>query len=55
MVLIELGYIFGIVHKVLNRFDWVTYVYAVLFFVVLVDIVLYFRNRALENNESRGV
>lgn len=52
MVLIELGYIFGIIHKVLNSFNWVTYVYAVLFFVVLVDICLYFRNARIEKHES---
>lgn len=55
MVLIEFGYIFGIVHKVLNHFNWVTYVYAVLFFVVLIDIVLYFRNGAIERHESRSL
>lgn len=53
MVLIEFGYIFGIIHKVLNNFNWVTYVYAVLFCVVLVDICLYFRNARIEKNESR--
>lgn len=51
MILIEVGYIFGIVHKVLNHFNWVTYVYGVLFFVVMIDIVLYFRNRRLEQGE----
>lgn len=55
MLLIELGYIFGIVHKVLNNFNWVTWVYLVLFFVVLVDILLYFRNRVIERNEGSGI
>ena len=48
LVLVELGYAFGIVHKVLNNFNWVTYVYAILFLVVAIDLVLYFRNRRLE-------
>ena len=48
LVLVELGYAFGIVHKVLNNFNWVTCVYAILFLVVAIDLVLYFRNRRLE-------
>ena len=48
MLLIEVGYVFGIVHKVINSFNWVTWVYVVLFFVVAVDVTLYFRNRRLE-------
>ena len=48
LLLIELGYAFGIVHKVLYNFNWVTYVYAILFLVVATDVVLYFRNRRLE-------
>ena len=48
LLLIELGYAFGIVHKVLYNFNWVTYVYAILFLVVAADVVLYFRNRRLE-------
>ena len=48
MILIELGYVFGIVHKVRNDFNWVTYVYGLLFFVVLIDVALYFRNARLE-------
>ena len=48
LLLIELGYAFGIVHKVLYNFNWVIYVYAILFLVVATDVVLYFRNRRLE-------
>ena len=48
LLLIELGYAFGIVHKVLYNFNWVTYVYVILFLVVATDVVLYFRNRRLE-------
>jgi len=48
LLLIELGYAFGIVHKVLYNFNWVTYVYAILFLVVAADVVLFFRNRRLE-------
>ncbi len=44
MLLIELGYVFGIVHKVLNNFNWVTWVYVVLFLIVAFDVFLYWRN-----------
>ena len=45
MMLVELGYVFGIVHKFLNDRNWVIWMYVALFFVVAVDIALYFRNR----------
>ena len=45
MMLVELGYVFGIVHKLLNDCNWVIWMYVALFFVVAVDIALYFRNR----------
>lgn len=48
LCLVEVGYVFGIVHKVINNFNWVTYVYALLFCVVATDIALYLRNRRLE-------
>lgn len=45
---VEIGYVFGIVHKIINNFNWVTYVYMVLFCVVGIDILLYLRNRRLD-------
>ena len=50
MLLVECGYVFGIVHKVLYNPDWVTWMYVTLFVVVLVDIGLYWRNRRIEWN-----
>ena len=44
MLLVELGYAFGFVHKMLNSRDWVTWAYVSLFFVVGIDICLYFVN-----------
>lgn len=43
MLLIELGYIFGITHKVLFDRNWVLWAYVALFVLVAVDICLYFR------------
>ena len=54
MLLIELGYIFGIVHKVLNNFNWVTWVYVVLFVIVGFDVYLYWRNRRYEREWERA-
>ena len=52
MLLVELGYVFGIVHKVLNNFNWVTWVYVTLFVVVAIDVFLYFRNRRFERSKE---
>lgn len=48
MTLIELGYVFGIIHKLLYSYNWVIWMYITLFLVVAFDIALYFRNRRLE-------
>jgi len=48
MVLVELGYVFGIVHKILYSYNWVIWMYAVLFVLVAVDLGLYWRNVRIE-------
>lgn len=42
MSLVILGYVFGIIHKVLNNFDVVTYLYAFNALLVATDLTLYF-------------
>ena len=44
MLLVLAGYVFGIVHKVLYDFNWVTWAYVALMSLVLVDVALYWRN-----------
>ena len=44
MLLVELGYVFGIAHKLIYSLDWVVWAYVALFFIVGADICLYFRN-----------
>ncbi len=44
MLLIFAGYVFGIIHKVLYDFDWVTWTYVVLLGLVGFDLLLYWRN-----------
>jgi len=48
MLLVECGYVFGIIHKWLYSRNWVIWAYIVLFCVVAVDICLYFRNARLD-------
>jgi len=43
MVLLIIGYIMGIIHKVLYSFDIVTFLYAFNMVLVSVDLCLYFR------------
>ena len=52
MLLVEAGYAFGIAHKLVYSRDWVVWAYVTLFFVVLTDIALYFRNRGLERQQN---
>ena len=52
MLLVEAGYVFGIVHKLLYSRNWVIWAYVVLFLVVAVDIALYFRNSAFDRRRE---
>jgi cyanate permease len=52
MCMVELGYVFGIVHKLVNDCNWVIWMYVALFLVVAVDIALYFRNRRIDAAEQ---
>lgn len=52
MLLVELGYVFGITHKLLYSMDWVVWAYVALFFVVGFDICLYFRNRRYDRSAA---
>lgn len=54
MVLIELGYIFGIIHKIFFYYNWVIWAYVALFILVAIDIVLYFRNRRYDQLAQQG-
>jgi uncharacterized membrane protein YbjE (DUF340 family) len=46
------GYAAGVVHKLYNNFDRVTYLYAFNALIVTVDIILYYRNKRLEKNAT---
>ena len=55
MLLVEAGYVFGIIHKVLYSYNWVIWAYVVLFLLVGVDIVLYFRNATYDRQQMRNL
>jgi len=44
------GYIFGILHKVYYRYDYVIFLYILNSIMVFTDIMLYFRNRHIERS-----
>lgn len=43
MIIIIIGYVFGIVHKVLHNYDLVTYLYLMNLIIVATDLSIYFR------------
>ena len=51
MIIIIMGYIFGIIHKIVNNPDIVTYLWAFNMLLVTTDLVLYFRYAA-ENRRA---
>jgi len=47
LIVILIGYVAGIFHKVLNQYDAVVYLYLLNFIMVLTDLLIYFRNRRI--------
>ena len=48
MIIIGLGYVAGMLHKIFYNFDPVFYLYFLNFLMVSADILLYFMNKKLE-------
>ena len=42
MVIVSVGYISGIIHKILVNYDWVVYLYSLNLFMVVFDLFLYY-------------
>ena len=53
MLLVELGYVFGITHKLLYSRDWVIWAYAAAMLLVVIDLLLYVRNWLGEREAAR--
>ena len=52
LVIIETGYIAGMMHKIFYNFDPVFYLYLLNFVMVSVDMILYFANSKLEKRTA---
>ena len=52
LVVVLIGYVAGVLHKILYRYDFVVFLYALNGFMVLADISLYLRNRFYHIRES---
>ena len=52
LVIIDIGYIAGILHKLRNDPDIVIYLYILNGIMVFVDIMLYWRNRLIESRQA---
>jgi hypothetical protein len=48
LIILLIGYIAGIIHKLLNSFDLVIAFYILNFILVSIDTALYFRNKKLD-------
>ena len=48
LLMVMIGYIAGVIHKVLHDYDNVTWLYGANGLLVLIDLILYFRNKKLE-------
>ena len=48
LLVIALGYIFGILNKILGHMDWVIWLYCLNLLMVSIDAVLHVRNTRLE-------
>jgi len=52
LLIVEVGYVAGIFHKVLNSRDLVIYLYILNGIMVFADILLYWRNRRIESRQA---
>jgi len=53
LVVVIFGYIFGIINKIIVRYDVVFYLYVLNLIMVLIDLALYFRNvKLIKKNDK---
>jgi uncharacterized membrane protein YbjE (DUF340 family) len=53
LIVILIGYVSGILHKIFYNFDSVIYLYILNFTMVSIDILLYIRNSKPQNKEKK--
>jgi len=49
MIIIALGYVSGMLHKLLYSLDFIIILYALNFLMVGIDLILYVRNKRIES------
>jgi hypothetical protein len=54
LLIIEAGYVAGVLHKLRNDHDLVIYLYILNGIMVFADILLYWRNRRIESPQAAG-
>lgn len=52
LYIVFIGYVAGVIHKYLNSYDWVIYLYALNALMVATDILLFYRNKQLEKRSQ---
>lgn len=52
LFVLMIGYIAGILHKIYYSYDGVMYLYILNLSMVIIDTVLWFKNRAYENSKN---
>lgn len=54
LIIVEAGYLAGILHKLFYSTDLVIYLYILNAAMVFADILIYFRNRRIESRQVTG-
>lgn len=52
LIIVFIGYVSGIIHKLLYNFDWVTLLYMFNGGMVIIDSILYFRNASFDRQRE---
>lgn len=52
LYIIMIGYVSGIINKLLYHYDWVVYLYVLNLLMVTTDLLLYYRNLKLSQTKS---
>lgn len=54
LVIVLVGYLAGVLHKVFYNPDWVVFLYAINGGMVFLDILLFYRNTAIDRQAEAG-
>ena len=54
LIIVLLGYVAGILHKLFFQYDMVIYLYLLNFIMVFIDFLLYLRNSRLEKTSVKS-